>query len=212
LQNVEKIKAKSEVLHLGMDLKRLDKFGFTKVKNEVPILLWNHRWEYDKNPDAFFNALFRLKEEGIAFQLIVLGDQYKKTPPIFEEAKEKLKDKIIHFGYADDYSTYAKCLWQADILPVTSNQDFFGGSVVEAIYCNCFPILPQRLAYPEHVEEKWKSQVFYETNEAFYPLLKNSILRFNTTDHSPALRNFVGRYDWSTLAPIYDQKFLDIIN
>jgi len=212
LQNVEKIKAKSQVLHLGMDLKRLDKFRSAEIKNEVPILLWNHRWEYDKNPEAFFKALFRLKEERIAFQLIVLGDQYKKVPSIFAEAKEKLKQEIIHFGYSDDFSAYAKCLWQADILPVTSNQDFFGGSVVEAIYCNCFPILAQRLAYPEHVEEKWKEKVFYETDENFYELLKNSILDFDLIAYSPALRDFVGRYDWSTLAPIYDKKFLDIIN
>ena len=36
---------------------------------------------------------------------------------------------------------YAKWLWKADIIPVTSNQEFFGASVMEAIYCNTWPIL-----------------------------------------------------------------------
>ena len=70
-----------------MDLKRFDEFEIKDKKNEIPILLWNHRWEYDKNPDAFFNALFQLKNKGIKFQLIVLGESYKNSPPIFKKAK-----------------------------------------------------------------------------------------------------------------------------
>ena len=37
----------------------------------------------------------------------------------------------------------------SDILPITSNQDFFGGSIIEAMYCETTPLLPKRLTYPE---------------------------------------------------------------
>ena len=44
-----------------MDLSKFDKYK-TSAKRE-PLILWNHRWEYDKNPEPFFQSLFRLKDE-----------------------------------------------------------------------------------------------------------------------------------------------------
>ena len=106
-ENIELIKAKSEVLHLGLDLARFDEFRSSdKEKQSAATILWNHRWEYDKNPEEFFETLFELKEKEIAFKLVVLGEQNDVNPPIFDEAKEKLKDdrarmqfgRISNFG------------------------------------------------------------------------------------------------------------------
>lgn len=209
LQNIDKIAAKSEVLHLGMDLKKFDAH-FEKTVNKCPILLWNHRWEYDKNPTTFFQTLFQLQGEGIDFQVVVLGEAYQKMPPIFKTAKAKLGNRILHFGYAKTFAEYAKWLWKADILPVTSNQDFFGGSVVEAIYCECLPILPQRLAYPEHIPAVLQKATFYETDADFYLKLKQAILDFSKKETVP-FQQFVKRYDWRILAPIYDKKMESMI-
>ena len=60
LENITMIKQKSSVLPLGINLKPFDKFNRT-TKNEIPVLLWNHRWEYDKNPEDFYDALCFLK-------------------------------------------------------------------------------------------------------------------------------------------------------
>lgn len=209
---INTIKNKSEVLLLGMNLKKLEASQEVSNENDVPVILWNHRWEYDKNPDLFFESLFQIQEEKIPFQLIVLGDSYSKQPKIFNKAKTLLKEQLIHFGYADSYITYSNYLWQADIAPVTSHQDFFGGSVVEAIYCNCFPILPNRLAYPQHIPEKEKGAIFYEQDAYFYSLLKKTIIN-HTPDQLPnTLSNFVARYDWSILAPEYDLRFEFIVD
>lgn len=201
---IEQIRVKSRVMHLGVDLQKFDSW---KTGTEGPAtLLWNHRWEYDKNPQSFFQTLFRLQKDNIDFRLIVLGESFRKSPPIFTHAKSVLAKQLIHFGFVKDFKTYARYLWQADVLPVTSNQDFFGISAVEAIYCNCFPLLPNRLAFPEHLPEGVKATHLYQNEEDLYDNLKDIILnirklRANTYQH------FVSRYDWRNLGSHYDKAF-----
>ena len=128
--------------------------------------------------------------------------------PIFEEARERLRDRIDHWGYATSAAEYARWLWRADLLPVTSRQDFFGISVVEAIHCNCLPLLPQRLAYPEHVPPKRFPECFYETEEELYAKLKKNLQHPATLRQLSPLRELVSRYDWRNLASVYDDLFM----
>ncbi len=203
--NIEVIREKSEVLHLGLDLKRFEDFRSSdREKQSEATILWNHRWEYDKNPEEFFETLFELKEKEVAFKLVVLGEQNDVNPPIFDEAKEKLKDEILHWAYADSFEEYAKWLWRADILPVTSNQDFFGGSVIEAMYCDCFPLLPNRLAYPEHLPEELDREFLYEEGElpARLETAIESVMGIRQVDY----QSIVKKYDWGELVEKYDEK------
>ena len=208
LDNIERIKKKSNVLYLGLDLKALQLENVSKT--EKAVLLWNHRWEYDKNPTFFFETLFDLSAQDLPFQLIVLGEQYAKVPAIFEKAKEQLAEHIIHFGYTKDRSIYVQLLNQADILPVSSNQDFFGISIVEAMYCNCIPLLPNRLAYPEHIPKQYHDLYFYEKEEEFSKKLTNWILNIQSLRAHQNISDFVAHYDWSILAVRYDQIFEQI--
>ncbi len=203
LESIGTIAAKSEVLYLGMDLQCFDVHR-QQQQNEVPILLWNHRWEYDKNPNDFFETLFRLADEGLAFQLVVLGESYRKMPPIFKEAKTRLQKQILHFGYAEDFASYAQWLWRADIAVTTSYQDFFGGSVVEAIYCECMPLLPNRLAYPEHIPNALQTAVCYEDKDALYLTLKRYLTQGFESDICEQLAKHVARYDWKEMIGTYD--------
>ncbi|MFN8394886.1 MAG: DUF3524 domain-containing protein [Bacteroidia bacterium] len=63
VQNVALIREKSRVLPLGVDLPQIDG-AFVKDRSKPPLLIWNHRWEYDKAPELFFETLFALSEEG----------------------------------------------------------------------------------------------------------------------------------------------------
>ena len=153
LESIEKIAEKSRVLHLGLDLSRFDSLESVQKnagnKNSVPLVLWNHRWEYDKNPDDFFRMLLKLNEQKVDFQVAILGENFSRKPKEFGEARQVLGEKVVQYGYAENFKSYADWLWRADILPVTSNQDFFGASIVEAVYSGCYPLLPERLTYPE---------------------------------------------------------------
>ncbi len=204
LENVEEIAAKSSVLPLGMDLQRFLPHR-EKRDDGPPLVLWNHRWEYDKDPAAFFGALIRLKEDGLDFRLALLGEKFSKSPPVFGTAKKELAGCILHDGYVEDFEDYARWLWRADVLPVTSRQDFFGGSTVEAIFCDTYPILPKRLAYPEHLPAHLHEQHFYENEEGFCEKLRQAL------QDSRRVRAFngsmlVGKYDWGRLVAHYDQQ------
>lgn len=205
LGSVEKIAAKSETLPLGLDLQRFLSFGKPE-RSGPPVVGWNHRWEYDKGPEAFFETLFQLADEGLDFRLVVLGEAYRKSPPVFAQAKEKLAGRILHFGYAETFEEYARWLWKIDLLPVTSHQDFFGGSVVEAIFCDCYPLLPQRLGYPEHLPEHLHGEHFFENQTGLLAKMRQALREVQRLRRFEG-RPFVERYDWGRLAEEYDARF-----
>ena len=207
LENVDLIKAKSRVLPLGLDLQALDRYRPKQPKpaSEPPLILWNHRWEYDKNPAEFFRALCQLHDEGRPFQVAILGEAYHKAPDVFDAARQQLGDKVVQFGYVKSFSEYARWLWLADILPVTSHHDFFGASVVQAIYCNCTPLLPSGLAYPEHLPANRHAHYLYDDYDALVERLRERLDDPSPTDDE--FRNHVARYDWLEQAPRYDALF-----
>ena len=206
---VTEIEQKARVLPLGLDLVPLAQVP-TGARTGPPVLLWNHRWEYDKNPETFFRWCARLEEEGIDFRLIVLGDRFRDSPSIFATARTAFAERTLHWGFAPDRRTYAQRLAQADILPVTAYQDFFGGSVVEALYANTYPILPDRLAYPEHLPEKIRPRHLYGDDEAGYQLLKAAVSGINKVRETH-FRSYVQRYDWPALIGNYEATFKEII-
>ena len=204
--DLESLKNKSSVLPIGIEIDG----EINKSKRNPPTILWNHRWEYDKNPELFFNSLFKLDEEEIDFKLIVCGENYDQSPPIFEEARNLLKSKMIHFGYARDESSYKDLLTLADIYPVTSNQDFFGISVLEAIAAGAEPLLPYKLAYPEHFPDPKFDYIFYKKETEYYPLLKKLIL--NKTKETLPCQYIRSKYPWNKVIKLYDQFFEQILD
>lgn len=209
MENVQHIAKKSKVLSLGVDFQEASVIAKNDKKNP-PILLWNHRWEYDKNPDAFFRACEQLKKEGIPFRLVVLGEQYAQSPPVFARAREAFKDQIIHWGYAKDITAYRHWLQQADIIPVTSNQDFFGGSIVEAMYNGVYPLLPNRLAYPEHIPQEFHHQHLYQSEAELAEKLR-FLLNQTTALRAKRFHEWVAHYDWQQQATQYDQVMNKLI-
>ncbi len=205
LECCDALAAKSSVIPLGMDLKGLEQDHAPEPKQNRAVILWNHRWEYDKNPDEFFDALFRIQDRGWDFKLVVLGENFGSQPKVFDEAKKRLENHILHWGYTQSRAEYAQLVSQCDILPVTSIQDFFGGSIVEAMYLNVKPLLPKRLAYSEHIPKAVHNTFFYDEGALVDKLqrwIKDvSVLRKQQT------RTFVEQYDWSLIAGQMDSEF-----
>lgn len=205
LECVAQITRKSQVLPLGMRLERFNRYRSAERENS-PVILWNHRWEYDKNPAAFFEALYHLQESEVDFRVVVLGEAFERSPAVFEAARVRLADHILHWGYVETFQEYAYWLWKADILPVTAIQDFFGGSTVEAIYCDCYPVLPQRLAYQEHIPPSLHTEHLYQDEEDLGFFLEHLILNIERI-RKKHFQPFVAKYDWSARIADYDLAF-----
>jgi len=214
LSRVSEIAAKSRVLHLGLDLERLDAGSNSRSSieddHDPPLILWNHRWEYDKNPGEFFHALDILVQKGLDFRLVILGENFRRSPQEFQQARKSLGDRILHFGYVADQKEYAKWLQQADILPVTSWQDFFGISIVEAVYSGCYPLLPHRLTYPEIFPVGECEDYYYSDFDDLVKKLEFMIRNISEIRRMD-LRFLVEKYNWSSRAPIYDNTFQKLL-
>jgi len=120
------------------------------LPNGRPLrILWCHRWEYDKNPEAFFDAMIALKRRAVAFEVICAGEQFRTAPAAFDGVHSELGSRLTHFGYIKDHAEYMRQIATCDLVVSTARQENFGIAVVEAMLAGCQPLLPDRLAYPE---------------------------------------------------------------
>ena len=218
LESVDEIAARSSVLHLGIEFPEPQgTASLSGLRHDLPVIMWNHRWEYDKNPAAFFNALIALDQQNLDFRVILLGESFRQKPEEFTRAIDILGEKIIHAGFVESRAEYAFWLSCGNLLPVTSIHDFFGVSVCEAIWCGCFPILPRRLAYPELVPEEFHQRVFYDTDEDFYRMLAWTVtnwdrMRGERMETVRGLMDAMRCFSWTGMAPVYDKIFSEILN
>jgi len=112
-------------------------------------ILWCHRWEFDKNPETFFAVLSRLAQAGAAFEVVLVGEQFRTAPEAFTQGLAELGARVVHAGFVDERSDYEAWLRTSDVVVSTAIQENFGIAVVEAMLAGCVPLLPQRLSYPE---------------------------------------------------------------
>ena len=204
----ERIAKKSEALYPGIDLTTFAAAEERwRSRREGPLMiLWNHRWEYDKAPDAFFAPLIALADEGLDFRVCVLGETFRDAPKVFAMAKERLGDRIVQFGFAESREAYADWLGRADVIVSTAIHEFFGISVVEAMAAGCFPLLPNRLSYPELIPEQIHADHLYEDDADMMARLRKLIHTPESARGEP-LNLSAERFGWDTLASQYDDAF-----
>jgi glycosyltransferase involved in cell wall biosynthesis len=150
----EAIAGKSEVLAPPFDPAPFDAvLGGGGVAN-VPRgprcrIVWPHRWEHDKDPDAFFSACATLAAEGLDFEVAVAGQAFAETKDAVGRAGAVLGERLVHIGEPGSRSDYAALLASSDVAVSTAVNEFFGLAMIEASYAGCSPLVPDRLAYPE---------------------------------------------------------------
>lgn len=210
LGTIQMLRDKSTVLPVGINFEQLEPQRPSNL-DQTPLILWNQRWEYDKNPTEFFEMMFELAEQGVPFRLAVCGQAYGKRPSIFAKAQHRLADHIIHFGYADA-ARYHQLLWEADMVVSTAIHEFFGIGIIEAIGCNTVPILPNRLSYPELLPEAIHTRCLYNSqSEAVEKIVTMAVSLELRQTTARQLAKSVRQFGWQRIVPAYDALFENLV-
>jgi glycosyltransferase involved in cell wall biosynthesis len=117
-------------------------------------MTWNHRWEYDKNPQLLLDSMALLCDAGVAFKLHVVGQQFRKVPKQFDALHTLLAERRGHWGYMQSRSAYQQLLQQSDVVLSTALHDYQGIAVLEGAAAGALPVVPDRLAYTELFPER----------------------------------------------------------
>ncbi|MEM1107622.1 MAG: DUF3524 domain-containing protein [Planctomycetota bacterium] len=169
-------------------------------------ILWVARWEHDKDPDAFFAALKKLKKRGVRFKLSVLGESFEQVPECFDVARQRFADEIVRWGFQETRAEYEAALAEADVVVSTARHEFFGIAVVEAVAAGCFPVLPRRLAYPE---------VFGDDPRFYYDGtpdgLATHLMKINPAELPATEQTKVESYGWKRSAELLDAAMDDLL-
>ncbi|MFO7732012.1 MAG: DUF3524 domain-containing protein [Spirochaetia bacterium] len=196
---------KSTVLYPGIETPVKPDSRPAQQDPKGPLVLWNHRWEHDKNPESFFNVLFSLSDRGFGFRAAVAGEQFTRYPAVFDQAKQRLGDKMEHFGYLKSRTEYNLLLQRADIVVSTAYQENFGLSIAEAAAAGCFPLLPERLSYPEIIPKEYHPSCLYNDDTELEKRLEE--LLSGRCSAPAGLPEAMQEYSWPTLIGRYDALF-----
>ncbi|HSL58606.1 MAG TPA: DUF3524 domain-containing protein [Acidimicrobiales bacterium] len=206
---------RSTVVPVGIDAHRLQARPRTG-DGGPPLVLWNHRWDHDKDPGALFDALVRLAAEGVAFRLAVTGENRRPDPREIRDGIRRLGDRVVHVGHADR-GGYEDLLLASDVVVSTARHELFGVAVAEAIAAGAVPVLPRRQAYPDLVPPRWHPAVLHDDVAVHQPGGLTDALRAVLTDVDGARRSVTGlreamaRYDWSVVARLLDTVLDDTV-
>jgi glycosyltransferase involved in cell wall biosynthesis len=193
---VEAIRKASAVHYPGIGLIRP---AAKRDREQPPVLLWAARWEYDKGPELFFEAIDVLVQRGVRFRLSVIGEQFAEAPSCFKQAQERFADHIVRWGYQPTREAYEDALREADLVVSTSRHEFFGIAVAEAVSAGCVPVLPKTLAYPE----VWGQAAVYhdQAAEGIADAIEQVLSLQNGVAH---IQQAAEPFAWSLVAPRLD--------
>ena len=176
-----------------------------------PLIIWNHRWEFDKGPEIFIAAMEAALSLGHEFRLALLGEDFQVVPKSFLTAREKFGERVVQYGYEPSKGKYREWLKQGVVVVSTAIQENFGISVVEAIRHGCYPLLPNDLVYPELVPQDYHVDCLYSSQEDLVEKL--SLLLTNPghyLDKREDLADHMEQYSWELVVEKYDNE-LDLL-
>lgn len=209
---IERIRKKTRVIYPGCRFEA-GAIELEQRDETRPLIIWNHRWDHDKNPRVFFDALTRLKNRQIPFSLALLGEKSDMYPRVFDKAREKFKQEILVFGYVESRDHYVAWLNKGAIVVSSAIQENFGISIVEAARYGCLPLLPDRLSYPEIMPKAFHSEVLYPTEQDLAAKLEDRVLNYQR--YWPLQKKISSEmefFSWESIVKQYDNALINLKN
>ncbi len=174
----------------------------------APLVVWNQRWEYDKNPQGLCTALEAVAARGVDFQVALCGESPDPPPAELAAGIAALGARVVHQGFLPR-AEYARLLGQSRVVVSTAHHEFFGISVVEAAVAGAFPLLPRRLSYPEIVPPAYSGACLYDSSEELVERLCTALSMPDPTryDAVAIAADLRGRFNWTAVRRQYDDLF-----
>lgn len=203
---IECIESKSQVLPVPIQAISKPRLSQNTDSSEHYFtLLWNHRWEYDKNPEALLALVKRLAQAELPFKLILLGKRFRQQPSALIQLESEYAKHILFSGFPSR-TEYLNWLHQADFAISTAIHEFQGIAMLEAVSAGCIPVAPNALSYPEWLP----SCCLYEPQASAE--LNASVIhaKINALRHSPPPPINVQAFETHQLLPKY-QKCIEAL-
>lgn len=206
---VERLRSRARVLPPG-----IEPMPVRGPRPAGPLrILWAARWEHDKGPETFFEGLEIARRSGVPFRVSVVGEQFRRVPEVFAAASRSFDGLIDHWGFQRSRDDYRQVLLACDVIVSTALHEFFGVGVAEAVAAGCYPLLPERLAYPEllaGVDGERRPDFFYDgTARGLADRLAELAVRQAAGDlwngDPECAKRAVARFAWTTRAPRLDE-------
>jgi glycosyltransferase involved in cell wall biosynthesis len=217
-----RIAARSSVLPVGLEREPLSPGAFAAWRGgpcapeagpswprdgRRPVVLWNHRWEFDKEPDVFARALTTLAGRGLEFSVVLLGER-RQNDDLPRRLADDLGDRCLHVGWEADPAAYANWLARADVVVSCAQQEYFGISVAEAVHAGAYPVLPRRQVYPSLYGRRCRGPHLYDDEPGLVALLADVLQ--GCCGHVCSLQNDVDAFCWPRLIGRFDDLFAGI--
>lgn len=174
---------------------------------DVPTLVWNHRWEFDKRPEWLAAALTTLADEGVAFTVHLLGEPRQRESN-FEALRDRLGERVLSFGHEPDRGAYDRVLESSDVVVSCAAQEYFGISVAEAVQAGCYAVLPRDQVYPSLYGSACRGRHLYDGPDGLTDLLRRVLA--GECGHVCGLPPAADSWCWDLLAPRYDDLCEDL--
>lgn len=175
-----------------VDQKELERSLRQRIELERPLrVIWPHRWEHDKGIERLKIVVECLVSEGLIFDLDLCGEKGPDAE-FMKQIKEIAGERVVNFGYYSNTFDYHNALINADVVLSTTNHEFFGISVLEALSYGCYPLLPNGYAYPELYAPFFERSAFYQSDEELITTLTQlcrhpNVIRQRVVDHASYL-------------------------
>ncbi len=165
-------------------------------------IVWNHRWEFDKGPEALLRACHEVAQHPPEeVRISVVGQSFQDHPSAFERIGELVGPRLERFGPLESREEYFALLASADVVLSTADHEFQGLAVLEGALHGAIPLVPDDLAYRELWPRSWRY-----VREDLAAALRDRIVRrreWRKEDPARVARN----YTWSAMRGRWAEVF-----
>jgi len=204
-----RIAEKSHVVHLGLSFEDWDALRPEQPGNwegcEVPVLLWNQRWSWDKGTDVWMALVHGILKHNIPAEFVVMGESKGRIPEGWEAMRDNMGSRCLQWGYADSKADYVRWLWRSTVAPLAPKQEYFGLAVIEAMRCEVMPWVPQLHAYTETMPAGHR----YMEPESWFDAFRNQT--WKTWPVAPkAYREKANSFSWKNVIAKLDSLIREV--